>query len=80
VTVARRKGEEWYVGAICADQARTAQLSLSFLGTGEYRAELYRDGNGRTDQVREEMNVTRDTTLSIALKASGGAALRIVPR
>jgi alpha-glucosidase len=80
VTIARRKGEEWYVGAICADQGRSAQLSLAFLGSGEYQAVIYRDGQGPTDQVREEMTVTRDTQLSLELKANGGAALRIVPR
>lgn len=43
VTMARRKGEEWFVGGICARRPRNATVDLSFLGEGEYTATLYRD-------------------------------------
>ena len=44
VTMARRKGETWYVGGICASRPRTAKIALSFLQEREYTATLYQDG------------------------------------
>lgn len=44
VTMARRSGEDWYVGSICASRSRVATVDLSFLGEGEYMATLYQDG------------------------------------
>lgn len=43
VTMARRKGEDWFVGAICARRPRNSHLCLDFLGEGNYTAELYAD-------------------------------------
>lgn len=44
VTMARRKGGEWYVGGICARRPRNAQLRLDFLDEGaKYTATLYAD-------------------------------------
>jgi len=43
VTMARRKGDDWYIGGICASRPRVAKLDLSFLAEGEYTATLYKD-------------------------------------
>lgn len=44
VTMARKKGDEWYVGGICARRPRNAQLRLDFLDEGaQYTATLYAD-------------------------------------
>jgi Glycosyl-hydrolase 97 C-terminal, oligomerisation len=39
-TLARRSGKDWYVGAI-ADAARTAEIPLSFLGPGNFMADIF---------------------------------------
>ena len=70
VAVARRSGGEWYVGAITNRDAREIGLPLSFLGPGEYTAEIYGDG-GITRQT-----VTASTQLQLELAAGGGAAIR----
>lgn len=44
VTMARRKGDDWYIGGICASRSRVATVNLSILGDGEYEATLYQDG------------------------------------
>ncbi len=44
VTMARRKGDNWWIGGICATRSRTATVDLSFIGDGEYKATLYQDG------------------------------------
>lgn len=44
VTMARRSGQEWFVGAICARRPRNVDLTLDFLSDGvTYEAELYAD-------------------------------------
>ncbi len=43
VTIARRKGKDWYVGSINNIEARTIKVSLDFLSPGNYTAELYTD-------------------------------------
>ena len=44
VTMARRKGKDWYVGAICARLPRNVELNFDFLEDGmTYEADLYCD-------------------------------------
>ncbi|MGE5199456.1 MAG: glycoside hydrolase family 97 protein, partial [Rhodospirillaceae bacterium] len=62
ILVARRHGREWYVGALTNWDARDLEVDLSFLGTGPFRAEIFRDGpnahRAGVDYVREEAPVT----------------------
>ena len=44
VSIARRKGDTWYVGGMTDWNARTLTIDLGFLGEGAYTAELFRDG------------------------------------
>jgi alpha-glucosidase len=71
IVVARRKGEEWYVGAITGEDGREVSLPLSFLGSGEYTAEIYGDSGFTTNRVK----ATDKLTLKLA--AGGGAAIRL---
>lgn len=44
VTMARRKGKDWYLGAICARLPRNVELTFDFLEDGiTYEADLYCD-------------------------------------
>ena len=44
ITMARRRGAEWFVGSITDWDARELDVPLSFLGSGAYDAEIYADG------------------------------------
>jgi alpha-glucosidase len=77
VTLARRSGRDWYLGAIGADAARTATIPLAFLGPGTYAADLYEDGGSDGVQAVEQRAVTAATTLSVALRKNGGFAARL---
>ena len=83
VTIARRSGREWYVGSITNWDSRDIDLPLSFLGPGQYRAEVYADGpNAATnakDSVLEKRPVDAATVLHLKLAPGGGAAIRLVP-
>jgi alpha-glucosidase len=81
--LARRKGEDWYVGLITNNQARQVALSLSFLDKKKrYLAYVYTDGDEaiptRTKVKTEVRKVTHASVLSFPLKPQGGVAIRIV--
>lgn len=81
VTIARRHGDEWFVGSI-ANAARHAEISLDFLPEGKYVAEIYTDGDSsiptRTKVNVSKADVTAKTVLKFDIRKSGGVAIRIV--
>jgi alpha-glucosidase len=84
VSVARRKGEEWYVGSITNTQARQLPLSFGFLPEDKkYLAYLYEDGGEavatRTHVAVRTGIVDTNSRLTINLRPGGGQAVRIVP-
>lgn len=89
VTIARkdRNSDDWYLGAITDEQARTLRVSLGFLDEGRsYRATIYRDGKGAGfagDPASIEISsrpVSRHDTLSLELAPGGGQAIRIATK
>ena len=83
ITVARRSGDEWFVGAITNNNARTVEVPLSFLEPGKkYIATIYYDDEkmkSRTNVNIKTQKVDRSKTLSFDLKAGGGVALQLKP-
>ena len=87
-TIARkdRHSDDWYVGSITDENARTLQLPLKFLDPNrKYTAQIYRDGDkagykgdARFDIVIESKNVTSADTLALKLAPGGGEAIRFV--
>ncbi|GAB3102185.1 glycoside hydrolase family 97 protein [Lysobacter terrae] len=82
-----RNSQDWYLGSVTDENARTLEIPLSFLDAKRgYTAQIYRDGDGadwKTNPfafVREERTVKRGDTLSLKLGAGGGAAIRFVPK
>ena len=88
VVVARkaRGKDEWFVGAITDEQARTYDLTLDFLPRGKrYVAEIYADGptahflKNPTAVAISRQSVSSTSRLSVKLAAGGGQAIRIRP-
>ncbi len=88
VVVARqeRGGDDWYLGAITDEQARTLEVPLSFLTPGRrYVAEIYADGpnahwlDNPLPVTITRRNVDASTRLTLALAPGGGQAIRIRP-
>jgi alpha-glucosidase len=81
-----RNSEDWYLGAVNDEDARTVSVPLSFLDAGRrYRAEIHRDGDGagfrgtrRFSFVRETREVRASDTLDLRLAPGGGQAIRFV--
>lgn len=80
VTIARRSGSEWYLGAMTDWSARQIRVPLEFLGAGRYEADIYQDGPDADTRPVEVMilhrKVTADSTLSVRLAKGGGLAVR----
>jgi alpha-glucosidase len=83
ITIARRRGTEWFVGSITDWDARELDVPLSFLGSGAYDAEIYADGPNAAaqpkDSVVEKRRVNAQTVLKLKLAPGGGSAIRLVP-
>jgi alpha-glucosidase len=80
IVVARRSGEDWYVGAM-TDQPRTIQIPLEFLGDGTFEATTWGDTARSADdpaalEVATE-NVTPGQALTLKLARGGGAAIHL---
>lgn len=83
ILMARRKGDEWFVGSLTNWDSRDLEISLSFLGNGKYGAEIYADASDadrypKGVSVRKQ-TVDRSTRLKAHLVPGGGYALRLVP-
>ncbi|EJW97191.1 glycoside hydrolase family 97, partial [gut metagenome] len=70
VAIARRDGDDWYVGALTNWSPRDMELDLSFLGDGDYELELFKDGVnadrvGR-DYKREVIKVPANRKIKIS--------------
>jgi len=81
VTIARRKGDEWYIGSISNNTAHQIQTSLSFLPSGDYTAEIYSDApDADTDPnhlVKVIQKVNNQSVIDTKLAAGGGQVMRI---
>jgi alpha-glucosidase len=81
--MARRSGNEWFIGAITNWEKRTLELETEFLETGTYRLEAIEDGiNAGTraeDYRRKEISFRAGETLRLELASGGGYVARITP-
>ncbi len=84
ILVARRSGKDWYVGALTNWDARDLDVDLSFLGSGAFEADIYRDGpnadRAGVDYVHEKRPVTTADHLRVHLAPGGGLAIRVSAR
>ena len=79
IVLARRKGKDWYIGAMTNETARRIEIPLSLLGAGRFEATLWQDGASANDVARTTRQVTSGDTLSVQMSAGGGAAIHIRP-
>jgi alpha-glucosidase len=81
VAIARRKGNDWFIGAINNHGAREACLPLNFLPPGTYKATIYADAPDAATDPNQLVTSTRvvrpSDCLNISLAAGGGQAIRI---
>jgi alpha-glucosidase len=81
--MARRSGNEWFVGALTDWKSRDLDLDLSFLPAGEFKAEIFADGINADrfagDYKHYSVNVRSGEKIKIHLAPGGGWTARIKP-
>jgi alpha-glucosidase len=79
VTIARRQGADWFLGAMTNWDPRDLEIPLGFLGQGEFEAQIFADG-ADADKVPTTVAISRKKVkagekLTIHLAPGGGAAV-----
>jgi len=76
ITIARRRGNEWFVAASPIGTRRDIDVPLSFLGSGAYNAEIYADGPNAAAQPKDSVLAKRAWMPGRSLKFEVGAGRR----
>ena len=82
IAIARKKGDEWYIGCLNNSTARTLDVPLHFLEKGQaYTAEIYTDADDSDRNpnhlIKQYKDVSKDDMLQLRLAAEGGATVHI---
>jgi len=80
LVMARRSGDQWYLGAMSAGDARELPVKLDFLSNGHWKLKLWHDAPD-SDQNAEhlatdEQSVAAGDTLTLKLAPNGGCVGR----
>ncbi len=80
LVMARRSGEDWFLGALTDRKARELTVKLDFLGPGDWKMTHWKDAataaTHAEDLVEEEAVVTAGDSVSLQLAPAGGAVAR----
>ena len=81
VLMARRKGTQWYVGAMTGKNTQEFDVDFSFLSRGEHTMELFKDGvnadRNAIDFKREIKTITNKDKIRVRLAKGGGWVAKI---
>jgi alpha-glucosidase len=84
LTVARRSGNDWFVGSLSGTRGGKYSVPLSFLGGKEWQAEAYGDTSDSASDgesiARTVFKVRPGDALPIELSAGGGQLIRLQKR
>ena len=83
VTIARRHGKKWFLGSLNNWDPRRLDVALDFLGSGNYTAKIYADGEDADRHPKsvhiEQRTLNRTSHLQITLAPGGGYAAEFTP-
>lgn len=79
IVLARRKGDQWYVGAMTDGAARTVTVPLAMLGKGRFAAAISEDGDQPATLRHRAMQVTAADSIDLRLAPGGGGVIRLAP-
>lgn len=80
IVLARRKGRDWYLGAMTNEAGRTLMIPLDFLGKGSFSALIRQDGARPTELIETRRErISNRGVLKLILAPSGGAVVQFTP-
>ena len=76
IVMARRSGGAWYVGGLAGHNARTVTIDLDFLGEGDWKVELFKDGVNATRHAEDYKRTlgSAEGTMTVEMAPGGGFA------
>lgn len=85
IVTARRKGDNWYIGGMCDWTERNLKLSFDFLGDGNYKATVCKDGINANRYaadytIQHDVPVKKGDEMNIHLAPGGGFLIRLEKR
>ncbi len=85
ITIARRSGNDWYIGSLTDEKPRSLDIPLKFLEAGKYSAIIYSDGENadaltNPDPVKiDTISLTQTDIITARMVSGGGQAIKIQP-
>jgi len=83
ITMARRSGNEWFLGSMTNSDARTLEIKLDFVGEGKYRLVAFEDapdsGIDAEKVLRTSKIVSKGDSIKIKMAPGGGYAAWLEP-
>ncbi len=84
IVIARRKNDDWFVGAITNTTAREINVPLNILKKDNYSAVIYTDaldaGAWPDHLLKQEKEVSSKDIISLKLSPGGGAVVRLIKK
>ena len=81
ITIARRSGDEWYIGSMTDWNGRTLNIELDFLDNAKYQAHIWQDGkNANTnpsDLAEQKLIINKGDTITATLASGGGHIIHL---
>jgi len=81
ICIARRKGEQWFIGSITNSTSREINLHLDFLTSGESEATIYADATDTNENPNHlkisTIPVKQGDIIKLKLESGGGGAIVI---
>lgn len=84
IVIARKKGDNWYIGAITNSKARNISLSFQFLGEEKFATTFFADaedvGTNPNHLIKEAMVLDKNSIVTVKLAAGGGAVFQLIKK
>ncbi|HRO69506.1 MAG TPA: glycoside hydrolase family 97 protein [Chitinophagaceae bacterium] len=81
IITARKKGDDWFIGAMCDWSPRELSVELPFLEIGNYRATLLEDGVNAdryaSDYKLSKRKVSKSDKIPVKMAPGGGFIMRL---
>lgn len=81
IGIARRSGDDWFIGIMCGDEAQTVNVDLDFLGDGKFSMESFSDGPNADinakDFVKSQSQVEGRSSFNVNMAPGGGFVAKI---
>ena len=81
IVEARQTGNTWYVAGITGEKAKEITIGFSFLGEGNYNAQILKDGPNAdrigTDYLFENVPINKDSKYAIIMTHGGGFIVKV---